>query len=173
MEELAEKLRNNRLYQKELEKLISYESNRIFCKHDLTHFKEVARIATVVARQNQLFISVSEIEITALLHDMGRVKQYEKGISHEKAGVAFAREILFSLGCDKKMVHRVCHAIAQHSQRQNVQLRMANVHKIQELGELISYADQFSRTCYCCNAKKECKWKEEEKIKKAYYGGSA
>lgn len=172
MEKRTEELLNNRLYQEELEKLLSYEKDRMFCKHDLTHFKQVAHIASVVARQNQLSIPEAEIEITALLHDMGRVKQYEKGISHEKAGVAFAGEILFSLGCDLDMVHRVCHAIAHHSMRENSEFRLTKAHEMKELGELISYADQFSRTCYSCKVRGECKWKEEEKIKRAYYGGS-
>ena len=38
------------------------------------------------------------IYATALLHDLGRADQYEKGISHEEAGAILAEEILTDCG---------------------------------------------------------------------------
>ena len=172
MKLIAERLLNSQLYQSKLQKLCSYEADRIYCRHDLAHFREVGRIAGVVARENKLVFSQDLIDTCALLHDMGRVEQFESGISHEKASVAFAREILLYLGCEEDYICTVCDAIAHHSRRYEIKKRYGDAKKLTELGEILSYGDHFSRKCYKCQAARKCKWPSSEKIDREYYGGT-
>lgn len=160
---------NTQLYQSKLQKLCQYEEDRRYCRHDLEHFREVGRIAGIVARNNKLDFSQDLIDTCALLHDMGRVEQYESGISHDKASVAFAREILFYLKCDEPYIQTVCEAIAGHSNRYCAGERYKKAEELRSLGEIISYGDQFSRKCYVCQAASRCKWTKAEKIDREYY----
>lgn len=169
MKTTYEKVLEHATYQDRLAKLALMEEQRVFCKHDLEHSLEVARIALQVARGNDLQISEDVIKTTALLHDMGRVEQYEQGVSHVEASVAFAREILLLLDTDNTMIDVICDAIQNHSRRDLAKERFANAFAISTLKELISHADQFSRKCYMCRAYDACKWHPEEKIQKEYY----
>ncbi len=169
MKRISERVFEHSTYQKRLKELEAFEENRNFCKHDLEHFREVGRIATSVARENGLQMSSDLIMTASLLHDMGRVEQYKQGISHAEASVAFAREILLSLLVDENEIQCICDAIGKHSRRQCASKRFCDVNQLQTLGELLSYADQFSRKCYACSAIMDCKWKNEEKILREYY----
>ncbi len=100
---------------------------------------------------------------------MGRVEQYEQDISHDKASVAFAREILFSLKWSEKDIQMVCEAISSHSHRLDANERYDKKETLKTLGELLSFADHFSRKCYACQVQKECKWSQEEKVMKEYF----
>jgi len=58
----------------------------------------VARISYLMILEKRLPVSKDIIYATALLHDLGRADQYEKGISHEEAGAILAEEILTDCG---------------------------------------------------------------------------
>ena len=169
MKRISERVLEHSAYQKRLKELEAFEENRSFCKHDLKHFQEVGRIATLVAKENGLQVSSDLIMTASLLHDMGRVEQYKQGISHAEASVAFAREILLSLLVDENEIQCICEAIGKHSHRQCASKRFRDAYQLQTLSELLSYADQFSRKRYACSAFNECKWKKEEKILREYY----
>lgn len=169
MKRISERVFEHSAYQKKIKELEAIEENRIFCKHDLEHFQEVGRIATLVAKENGLPMSSDLIMTASLLHDMGRVEQYKQGISHAEASVAFAREILLSLLVDEHEIQCICDAIGEHSRRQCASKRFRDANQLRTLGELLSYADQFSRKCYACSAINDCKWKKEEKILREYY----
>ncbi len=54
------------------------------------------------------------IYATALLHDLGRADQYEKGISHEEAGAILAEEILTDCGYTREERKFMTDTILRH-----------------------------------------------------------
>ena len=72
---------NNRTYKEYLNKLAQLEKDRIFCNHNMEHFLDMARIAYIMVLEEGLLYSKEIIYAIGLLHDIGRVKQYEEGIS--------------------------------------------------------------------------------------------
>lgn len=169
MRKQIERLLQHPIYQKRLALLQELEGNRIYCGHDLSHFFAVGRIAETLSKENHLSHSNDVLWASALLHDMGRVEQYQQGISHDKASVAFAREILLSLGWDQADMELVCEAIGSHSKRFAVKDRWENRTELRSLAEVLSFADHFSRKCYECKGADSCKWPEEERINQKFF----
>ena len=89
---------NHPLYQTELHKLQLLEADREFCRHTPEHFLDVARLAYIRALEENYPVSKELIYCTALLHDIGRARQYEDGTPHDEAGAAIAGQILNELG---------------------------------------------------------------------------
>ena len=48
------------------------EEDRIFCHHDITHFLDVCRVATIINLERGLNIDKELIYATGLLHDIDR-----------------------------------------------------------------------------------------------------
>jgi uncharacterized protein len=142
-------------------KFISYlnknkkcEKDRIFCHHDLSHFLDVARIAYILNLENNLNYSKDTIYAAALLHDIGRWKQYEEGIPHDAASAELAVDILEECGYSKQEINEIVEAISQH--------RKVNEDK-SSLSYIIYFSDKASRNCFNCKAAKECNWSSEKK----------
>ena len=169
MTEQTKRLLQHPIYQKRLALLQELEGNRIYCGHDLSHFFAVGRIAETLSKENHLPHSNDVLWAAALLHDMGRVEQYQQGISHDKASVAFAREILLSLGWDQADMELVCEAIGSHSKRFAVKDRWESRTELRSLAEVLSFADHFSRKCYECKGADSCKWPEKERINQKFF----
>lgn len=89
---------NHPLYQDELNKLQLLETDREFCRHTPEHFLDVARLAYIRALEENAPVSKELIYCAALLHDIGRARQYEDGTPHDEAGAAIAGQILNELG---------------------------------------------------------------------------
>ena len=88
-------------YLKEIEEI---EKDRIYCRHGLTHLLDVARIAYIMNLEEGSPFSKDVIYGTALLHDIGKVKQYKEKIPHEKTGAAVAEGILMECGYVKEEI---------------------------------------------------------------------
>lgn len=82
---------NHPLYQNELNKLQLLETDREFCRHTPEHFLDVARLAYIRALEENAPVSKELIYCTALLHDIGRARQYEDGTPHDEAGGCYRR----------------------------------------------------------------------------------
>ena len=85
---------SNEIYKNHVERLQYYEKDREFCCHDMEHFLSVARIMIIKSQEEHLTIAKDIIYAVAMLHDIGRVLQYEEGMEHSKAGVEIASRIL-------------------------------------------------------------------------------
>lgn len=131
------------------------EQDRIFCRHDTTHFLDVARIAYIENLENGLGLAKEEIYAAALLHDIGRHLQYTKGIPHEQASAMEAEGILKDCGFAKEERERILGAILQH--------RAQETGTADGLAGLIYRADKTSRACLFCAACQECNWSAEKK----------
>ena len=82
------------LWRKSVVCITQLEASREFCRHDVTHFLDVARLAWIENLERGLGVSKEEIYAAALLHDIGRHLQYEKGIPHDEASVQLGGQIL-------------------------------------------------------------------------------
>lgn len=131
------------------------EEGRRFCHHDMGHFLDVARLAMIFALQEGQPLPEEMIYAAALLHDIGRWRQYEDGTPHEKASALLAPEILVESGFTKEETEQILSAILNH--------RNAAVKKDRTLDGILYRADKMSRSCFCCEAEKECDWKGDKK----------
>ncbi|MEN8077662.1 HD domain-containing protein [Clostridioides difficile] len=153
-----DKILNSKLYKESLEKLKKYEENREFCNHTIEHFIDVARIAYIMVLEEKINISKEVIYAIGLLHDIGRVKQYEEGIHHDIASVDMSREILKETSFKQEEVNIILNGIANHRKESD-----------NKLEEIIYKADKLSRQCFNCKAEKECYWSLEKKNFKITY----
>ena len=143
------------LFMKYIEKTDAHEAERIFCRHNMEHFLSVARIAQILNLKKKLKIRKDYVYAAALLHDIGRYRQYEDGIPHDKASAALASGILMDCGYDDKETDMIVSAISSH--------RDAQVQDEPSLRGLLYRADKLSRSCFACPVEKECDRKTEKK----------
>ena len=153
MERVAKIIKNVQ-YKACLRRIKSLEKDRRFCKHNKKHFLDVARIAYILKLERNININKEIIYGAALLHDIGRYRQYEEGIPHEKASGEIATGILQEVGFNGEEIGTIVRAIGEHRQ---------NKGESSQLGTIIYEADKLSRKCFSCNAKKLCNWKDNKK----------
>ena len=159
---------NNYKFKEHIDKIKECEVNRSYCKHNLEHFLDVARIAYIIKIENKENISKNKENIsknkediskeiiyaTALLHDIGRWKQYLYNIPHEAASAELAIEILKDCHFSDSEIEIITTAIREHRNSGEFS---------SDLSQIIRKSDKISRACYNCSAKDSCKWSEEKK----------
>ena len=138
---------SNKLYKESLEKLSEYERDREFCNHTIEHFIDVSRIAYIMVLEERLSVSKEIIYAIGLLHDIGRVRQYEEGIHHDIASVEMSREILKETNFTEYEIDTILNGIANHRKESD-----------NKLEEIIYKADKI-----------ECYWSSEKKNFKITY----
>ena len=136
--EKVQKLYRHPLYQECLEKNKKAEETRIFCKHGMDHFMDVARIAYILSADRSYAVSKEIIYAAALLHDIGKWKQYEDGTPHEKASADLAEQILAASEFSEEDQAQVLDAILKH--RKKGKQKEEN-----PLAELLYDADKLSK----------------------------
>lgn len=100
--EYVARLLHQEQYRKTVKKIARLEADRIYCRHNMEHFMDVARLAQIRNLKEQLGLDEEMIYLYALLHDIGRMKEYEQGISHAAASAEFAGEIFATIGYPKE-----------------------------------------------------------------------
>ena len=141
------------LFERQLARLGELEKTRVFCRHDLQHLLDVARLGWIAALERQLPLERDVVYAAALLHDIGRVEQIEEGIPHHQASASLAARILPEAGFSEAEITQIQNAIACH--------RADGGDNI--LGQLLYWADKKSRVCRTCPARGECSWPDEKK----------
>lgn len=131
------------------------EKDRIYCKHNMTHFLDVARLAWIINLEENLNISKEIVYATALLHDIGKFKQYLNKIPHEIASAKIANDILKECGFQESEIDMILSAIETH--------RDANVMHNKNLNGILYRADKMSRSCFACSVNASCNWSLEKK----------
>lgn len=149
----------NEEYVKLLNDLEEFERERPFCKHDLAHFLDVARICYIMVLEEGLDISKDLIYTTALLHDIGRVIQYRDGTDHDKASAEIAEKLLPLTSFNKEEIEMILDCIRKHREKQ----------ESTALNEIFYKADKLSRICFRCPAYDICYWSEEKKNHRITY----
>lgn len=153
--ERIDRILKHELFINNLNQNMAAERDRIFCRHDMVHFLDVARIARILNSEEQLGVETELIYAAALLHDIGKHLQYTAGTPHELAGAELAPEILRDCGFDEKETSVIIEAIRSH--------RDETAAEEKNLKGLLYRADKLSRACYCCPAEEACNWKSGRK----------
>ena len=146
-----QKILENEEYKKYVERICYLEKDRIYCKHDLKHSLDVARICTIIMYEQGQEVNRDIVYATALLHDIGRFKENTQ--NHEAWSVDIATEIATIV--EIISFHRGNYSIKQIDELVN--------HGKLDLKESFKIADQLSRNCFCCKGSSSCKWKEENR----------
>ena len=149
---------NNKKYKEYLKKLEELESTREFCRHNMEHFLDVSRIAYIINLEEGLGFSKDIIYAIGLLHDIGRVLEYEKGIQHHEGSVILSKIILDETSFTLEERNRILKAIDEHRQESE-----------DELSKLIYKSDKLSRNCFGCKVENKCYWPKKKKKKKIKY----
>ena len=146
------------LYRECYTRLEELEKDRIFCRHQMTHLLDVARIAYISNMEQGLGIEKEVIYAAALLHDIGKYVQYEDGTPHEQSGEKIASEILGSLS-EKDAFSDEENRMILTAIRGHRRLREdADV-----LEKLLYTSDKASRMCFSFLSEGECDWSTEKK----------
>lgn len=149
------KILKDKLYQEKFNRIAELEKDREFCNHTMEHFIDVARIAYILNLEKDLGFRKDIIYAAAMLHDIGRADEYDKGIPHHIAGADISKKILHSIdGFSETDIKDIINAIIEH--------RSSSEHTT-KLGELIYKSDKLSRCCFNCPASSKCNWSEEKK----------
>ena len=151
-------IRRHPLYVSSLHRLEELEKTRIFCRHQTEHLLDVARIAYILNLEGGLGLSRDLIYTAALLHDIGKSRQYEEGIPHETASADLAERILSDMPSD----------LALTAEEQLQILTAIRGHRKPRSGagpleSLLYKSDKMSRTCFACPAEPECNWDSAKK----------
>ncbi|MBQ8592621.1 MAG: HD domain-containing protein [Lachnospiraceae bacterium] len=146
---------NHDLFLENYHKIEEAEVDRRFCRHNMVHFLDVARIAMILNLQEQYGVEYEMIYAAALLHDIGRYEQYANGTPHEQASAPIATVILRECGFSNAEIEEIAAAIVEH--------RNPKVVDKDNLEGLLYRADKMSRSCFACAAEAECDWKQNKK----------
>ena len=171
------KIIKHRLYQECIDKIKTYEENRIFCKHDPIHFMDVCRLAEIdwlQCRLEELELKNSSKDIISeehkkelllikkellyacgLLHDIGRWQEYENGIRHEIASAEMAPQILRECDFAEEEIEKIVLAIRNH--------RNKEIAEDISLSGFLYRADKKGRPCFWCEAETKCDWSASKK----------
>mgnify|MGYP002410262204 CR=1 FL=1 len=130
------------------------EQKRQFCRHDLAHALNVARIAySLWLEAGGNPVAKDIVYSAALLHDIGRWLEYadDSGeTDHAVESAKLAHGILLEVGYHPDVAAEIEKAIANH--------RNADT---QGLSQVLYKADKLSRECFFCPALQECHRKEK------------
>lgn len=151
----TDKILDNASYKAYLNRIEAHEKERELCGHNLAHFIDVARIATILSLEEGVNFSRDHIYAAALLHDIGRHVQYEEGTPHEIASAELSIPILVAAGYTSDEIESIRIAILNH--------RNAAIKDDKTLSGYIYRADKLSRNCYSCAASALCDWSVDKK----------
>ncbi|MCR5700589.1 MAG: HD domain-containing protein [Lachnospiraceae bacterium] len=152
--ERVEKVMNHETFKDIMKRIEVAETDRIFCRHGITHLLDVARILYILILEEKADIDKELAYATALLHDIGRYEQYENKVPHGDAGADIAGSILRDCGFSKEECELAINAIRVHSD---------DVGNGDVLTRLLYKADKLSRNCFECGAIADCYWNDDLK----------
>ena len=151
-------IQNHPLYLSADRRLQELEEIRVFCRHQMNHLLDVARIAYILDLEEGLDIGRDLIYAAAILHDIGKGRQYEEGIPHETASADLAEQILADMPAK----------LAFTSEEQQQILTAIRGHRrlrcdAEPLEALLYKSDKMSRACFACPAESQCNWSNDKK----------
>lgn len=145
---------HNPVYRTHLKRTERREKKRRFCRHNLQHALDVARIAYILVLEGSLGIPRDIVYAAALLHDIGKWMQIEKGIPHHESSAMLALELLQSAGYTEDEIRLITNAILSHRTKGLPE---------GSLDAIIYTADKRSRLCFDCKEFGRCDWDNEKK----------
>lgn len=149
---------NDEKYAQYLNAITESEKHRVFCKHHLQHFLDVARISYILNLEENLGFDKEIIYVTSFLHDIGRAKKEHEHRGHDELSWEIADQLLKNYDFSFEEIQLIKEGIIGHRKEET-----------SNFSNLIYRADKLSRGCYECSAAKECYWPEEKKNKEIKY----
>lgn len=166
--ERVDRILGDAFYQKALVKNQEAEADRVFCRHDLSHALDVARIARIewMEKRNAgiapyMRMDLEVIYAAALLHDIGRFREYTEGMPHEVSSGKLAEVILSNCGYSAAERDTIVEAVKSHKD--------GKIREEESLRGLLYRADKASRPCFLCPVSQECNWSVTKKNLKLKY----
>ncbi|MCM1102498.1 MAG: HD domain-containing protein [Clostridium sp.] len=153
--ERVNRILSHPVYREAIRKNEEAERERRYCHHDMAHFLDVARIAMLIALKEEILVPEELVYAAALVHDMGRYREYEDGTPHEQASAKLAETLLSECGFNDKETHVIIDAVRSH--------RDGSVAKEANLRGLLYRADKLSRACFSCPMQEQCDWSAKKK----------
>lgn len=150
----ASRILSHPVFLRELNKLETYEKDRIYCRHNMTHLLDVARIGWIMILEQGLPVTKEIMYAAGLLHDIGKAIQYEDGTPHNKSSAELAGPVLQDCGFHEEEIALICKAILHHRKPCS---------EPEALVQVLYAADKMSRSCLSCRACEDCDWPEEKK----------
>ncbi|EPR09298.1 HD domain-containing protein [Ruminiclostridium papyrosolvens] len=147
--ERVQRILNHPQFKKYMELNSQAEKDREFCRHDIQHSLDVARVAYIIALENKYDLDKEIIYITALLHDIAKWKQYSQKVDHAAEGSVLASEILVDLNLNKGDTEMILDAIAKHRKKEGHSTSLSKV---------LYAGDKSCRQCVSCTMIEECNW---------------
>ena len=142
------------------QKLIdSYEHDRVFCKHDMLHAIDVARIFYIKVLEQGIDIKKDIAYAAALLHDIGRADEYKDSVPHHLASIIISEKILDECDYQPNEINLITNIISTH--RDSLEKSSVNL--------LFFESDKNSRLCFQCSSNKKCKWQQDKKNHSVIY----
>ena len=135
------------------ERIRESEKDRIYCRHDLQHSLDVARIAWIMALEQKLGDVKELIYAAALLHDMGRYQSEDDLTGHQERSAHLAASILKDSGFSEEETALILSMIRGHRKGEGQE----------GLAAIFYEADKASRLCFDCQAFDSCYWPEDKK----------
>lgn len=169
MSDLIKLILSNEEFIKRTKLINKLEKTREFCRHNLEHFFDTARVTYILILENneagQIFSSLDLKTVKAyvyaagLLHDLGRVEEYSQGLDHAEVSSKVAETIMKQAGFKEQEIRIISTAIAEHRNYKN---------QNSLLGKRLYQGDKLSRNCLECKSFNECKkdlgYKKEKEI---------
>jgi uncharacterized protein len=112
--EMAGKILEHAKFIKYMKRNTLAEKKRKFCRHDLQHALDVARVAYIISLEKGCNVSKDMIYAAALLHDIAKWKQYRDNVDHALEGAVLAKEILKDIGVEEQEAESILDAIRGH-----------------------------------------------------------
>ncbi len=144
---MADKILKHPQYIKNMQLNAEAEKDRLFCRHDLQHSFDVARVAYIMSLERNFAISKEMIYAAALLHDIAKWKQYRYGTDHALEGAILAEEILEDIGVSDKDAEEITDAIKTHRRKDT---------RKSLLGTVLYESDKACRPCIFCKSIDGC-----------------
>jgi len=123
------------------------ERERKFCRHDMGHAIDVARVAYIIALENKYNLDRDIVYAAALLHDIAKWKQYSEGVDHASEGSILAGQILKDVGMNAQDAELILDAIQSHRTKGKSN---------SPLGMVLYAGDKACRLCSQCSVIGEC-----------------
>lgn len=152
----VDRLIQNEKYLETMGQIHEMERQRIYCHHGFNHLLDVARIAYLINLEMEFGYEKEFLYLCALLHDIGRAKEYSTGVSHEKAGVELAKQLLAEIEYPEELQGKILEKVEDHRHASMPEEGITREN-------FFWFADKRARNCFACNAAETCNWPMEKR----------
>ena len=157
--ERCSRIISNPFYKECVRRTEEAERRRIFCRHNMDHFLDTARIGYIIILENHLPISMEMIYAAALVHDAARCEETPQ-VSHDETGARLAERVLPECGFTPEETALVAEAVRSHRRPST---------EVHTLADVLYTADKLSRRCWDCSAADKCNWNSEKRNSSIIY----